>query len=280
MPSLRRLLRSPLRRSSALLFVAVPLLAACGGDDTPTGTGGNTPRYGSLAIIGTRAGDSVIATPRAVFFSGVVQEVPDSRTTTDRCAITPLDLTPSNPLGDLLAGASLSLDVRGAQSASLAMPREAGTNAYALAVPGTFRYTAGDSVRLTVPGATDGFPASGVAVRLAEPVRLGPVAQPASNQPFRFTWAPDGDANSGIILSLRFREGATGSVPTTQVLCILRDDGAYDVPATLLTEYLQSPSSFRSLQVTRWRTNFSQVDARTLLHVLSSADTTLALAGL
>jgi hypothetical protein len=175
--------------------------------------------------------------------------------------------------GNLTGGSVLDLDVA---SESYALREAAGSPLlYTLGGSGTFTYEVGDTARVTVPGAAGGFPGSQVTVRLAEPLRVGPFTAPEPGQSFTLTWEQNGDANSGVVVSLRYGAFSSEGEPNRQLICVAQDDGSITIAPTLLADYFASDVDSREINVLRWRTNVTNVDERSRLYIISSADTTL-----
>lgn len=262
------------RRHGAVLLgvFAVAILGACNGVGDPIGN----DRFGAITITATGSGGaSFTAIPTAVFFTGLSSSVPTSKVASDQCGTfnyRPESYTP----GDLSAGPALEVRVG---SAVRSMTEPAGIpRLYTLSSPNFFSYAPGDSVRIAIPGSGGGFPASQIALRLAEPIRLGPIPVLNVNDPLSLTWEKNGDENSGVIISIRWASGqSTVAGPDQQVLCVVRDNGAYTVAGTLLGNFYASEPTQRALNVLRWRTNSSSIDARTTLYIVSSLDTTTTL---
>jgi hypothetical protein len=265
-PARRRLAAGPV-----VALASASLLSACLSSD---GFDTNN-RYGSITIESNgSANGRVLATAVGSFFRGGEIELPSSRVTSDNCGTFNL-ITETFTPGNLDAGGDVQLQVAGA---SYALSESAQVPLlYSLSNGGTFSYAPGDTARLAVPGSAGGFPAAQVAVRLAEPVQLGTVTDGEINEDLPVSWATNGDANSSIIISLRYTTSLTSTVPDVQVLCIVRDNGAYAIPASFLGNYYSANPESRSLNVLRWRTSTSEVDERTALYVVSTADTTVAL---
>lgn len=234
----------------------------------------NNFRYGSMTIRANAGGQgTVTARPTASFFTGPDAALPNSRVTGDQCSIEFFAEETFVP-GNLTPGSTVALDVAGNP---FELAEEPGTpRLYTLGGPGTFSYDAGDTVTVTVPGAAGGFPGSQVRVRLAEPIRVGPQTPPTdASSNYAITWQADGDENSGVLLSLRFGSFANDGRADRQLLCVLQDDGAFTVPTSFLSEYLNSVPNLRSINVTRWRTRVTNVDERTRFYIVSSTDTTV-----
>jgi hypothetical protein len=234
-----------------------------------------TDRIGSITISSTL--NSQVprrATPTATFFTSQPTDLPNSRITTDQCgtfSYVPESFTP----GNLQAGEALQVLVGGnsfSMSERANLPR-----VYGLTSGGSFPYAAGDSARISIPGQAGGFPPGQVAVRLAEPLELAPIVVTEADQDLAFQWETNGDANSSVIISLRYTTAVTTEVPDAQLLCIVRDNGSYSIPAGTLGIYYSSNPASRAVNVLRWRTNSAQIDERSQLYVVSTVDTTFVL---
>ena len=215
------------------------------------------------------------ATAVATFFTSQPQTLPSSRVTSDQCGTfnyVPESFVP----GNLEAGAEIQLQV-GGNAYSLTQP----SNLPRVYTLGDRRalHSPGDTARVTIPGVAGGFPGATIALRMAEPVLITNEIRADSAQDVAVAWQPNGDANSSIILSFRFTGSLSSVNPDRQVLCIVRDNGAYTVPGGTMGEYFASNPASRSLNIMRWRTNSAVVDERTQLYIVSTIDTTLVLPG-
>jgi len=232
-------------------------------------------RIGSITISSTLASQVPRrATPTATFFTTQPLELPSSRVTTDQCgtfSFLPESFSP----GNLLAGAALQLQV-GTESYSMS-ERANVPRVYGLTSGETFPFSEGDSARISIPGQAGGFPPGEVAVRLAEPLALAPISVTEVDQDLSFQWEANGDANSSVIISMRYTTAVTTEVPDAQLLCIVRDNGAYTIPSGTLGIYYASNPASRSVNVLRWRTNSVRVDDRSQLYVVSTVDTSFTL---
>lgn len=256
---------------AALPLAAAALFSAC---LSPDGFDRNN-RYGSITIERTGFDNGrVLATAVGSFFRSGEVQLPTSRTEADNCGSFNL-ITETFAPGNLDAGGDLALQV-GSESYRMAESPQV-SRLYVLSGQSSFAYTPGDTLRVSVPGTAGGFPASQVAVRLAEPIRLGAVTDGEINEDLPVSWETNGDANSGVIISLRYTTSPTSTVPNTQVLCTVRDNGAYAIPASFLGNYYSANPESRTLNVLRWRTNTVTVDERTALYIVTTADTTVAL---
>lgn len=232
-------------------------------------------RIGSITISSTLSSQVPRrATATATFFSTQPTDLPSSRVESDQCGTfnyVPESFAP----GNLLAGESLQLQVGGEtynMSERSSVPR-----VYALTSGDSFPFSEGDSIRVSIPGAAGGFPPGQIAVRMAEPLELGPLVAPTTDTDLAFEWSTNGDANSSVIISMRYTTAVTTDVPDAQLLCVVRDNGAYTIPAGTLGIYYASNPASRQVNVLRWRTNTVRVDERSQLYLVSTIDTTFVL---
>lgn len=234
-------------------------------------------QYASLTVRATGSGSGPFtATPTLTFFQSVEQNLPDSRTVADNCGVFAYSPDIINP-GDLAGGDAIPLRVASENIGSLTVP--IGVNGvYVLEGGQSFDFTPGDTLVMTTPGVPNGFPAGEIAVRLAEPVQLGPLGPVEVGVDFPVNWDSEGDENSGVIVALRHALGPASDRADQQLLCIVRDNGRYTVPAGLMGEFTSSPREFRELSVLRWRTNRNSLNGTTDMYVVSTSDTIVSLA--
>lgn len=237
-------------------------------------TDSNTPliNYGAITITGKNATEGrATATINAVFFQGLSTTAPNSALQQgDQCQYAYIDTTSGSATGSLKAGESLALTFAGA---SVAMPYSTAFLRYEPAVGSALSYTSGDAATISIPGLAGTFPAAAISVKLAEPIVPGPLALPAEGAPLDVTWNATNDATAAIILSVRYGATATATAQNEQIYCALKDDGAFQVPASGLGAFLASPSALRSVTLVRWRTQEVRPDSSSLVHVVSTVDT-------
>lgn len=254
-----------------VLVTAAATLAACGGltDSTPTPN-----RYGSVSIRARATSPTTAsANATAIFFDAFTAAVPNSQLQRDdRCEYAAVDTTTLVARGVKRAGSEVTLSVGGS---NVVLPYDAGNLRYANGFASPFTYAVGDNVQASIPGEGENYPSANISVRLAEPLNAGPIVVPTGTNPMTFTWTLSADTTSAIILSLRYANPSTSSFANEQIYCSLRDDGTHQIPQSQLTAFLASPNNKRSLVMTRWRTQESLVDSRTLLHIATSIDTTI-----
>jgi len=245
---------------------AALLLAACGGiTETPD----TVDRYAALSLVSRSApGGAARGSATLIFFRALTQAVPNSaRQQADQCVISGLDTLRVPTVGERRHAATPAFTVAGA-----AVPL-AYNDTLARYQAAVVTYRTGDQAQLTLTNDATVFPAASVSLKLAEPLLPGPVTAPATGQPLALTWNGTGDPTASVALSLRYANPPTSPYANEQVYCLLRDDGAQELPAVLLTNFYVSPAATRSVQFSRWRTNEARPDPRSLLHVASSFDT-------
>jgi len=228
--------------------------------------------YGAVTITGKNASAGrATATINAVFFQGLAATAPNSALQQgDQCAYALIDSATGGATGSLKVGESLALSFAGS---SVAMPFSTAFSRYEPAAGALLSYAAGDAATLTVPGVAGAFPAATISVKLAEPIRPGALVIPAAGLPLDVTWNATNDPTAAIILSVRYGTTPTSTVQNEQIYCALKDDGAFQVPASGLAAFLASPSALRSATLIRWRTQEARPDSSTLLHIVSTVDT-------
>ena len=216
--------------------------------------------YGFVTIAaGTRASGEYRTQPTAEFFRGTLTSVPNSAIRSDTCAASATFQDPPPPLtgvSDLTAGAAISLAF-GSRTESLVPGAFQGRTRYALAAGASAAHTPGDSVTVTIPGGA--FPATTMRAKTAEPFTISAITPPAAGQNIQLQWTPAVDANSGMIISLRYAAAGSGSTLNREIRCFFDDDGADSVP----TRYAQlwgSPTvTVREAVATRIRTRLIPV---------------------
>ncbi|HYW30766.1 MAG TPA: hypothetical protein VE869_04600 [Gemmatimonas sp.] len=253
--------------------VAVPLVTAC---STLTDTSSQIGRYAAVSIAArSSSADAATGTATVIVFDAYTAIVPNS--TLERretCRFLSFEGTTPDMRGQQRAGDAVGFQV-GARNLSLEY--DAVRMRYALPSAGTFAYAKGDVATITIPGAAGGYPASNISVKLAEPVVPGVIAVPAPGEPFSVRWNAVSDPTSLVIISLRYGTGGAGSALSEQLYCTATDDGLFEIQASSLFNFQSSPVATRSLSITRFRSNQSLIDPRTLIFVGSTADSVIAL---
>ncbi len=231
-------------------------------------------RYGSVSIRARNAPNNrATANATVILFEAFTAAVPNSALQqTDQCVYAQVDTSTQVVRGVKKAGAQVTL---GIGATNVALPYDETYLRYSNPENTPFSYGSGEQAQISIPGDAGTFPASTIAVRLAEPIIPGVITVPTGTTPMNFSWNAGGDSTSAIILSLRYANPASSTYPNEQIYCSLRDDGAHQLPTSALAAFLASPNDKRVLQITRWRTREALIDSRTILHVASSVDTSL-----
>ncbi|MBL0172683.1 MAG: hypothetical protein IPP90_18640 [Gemmatimonadaceae bacterium] len=231
-------------------------------------------RYGSISIRAQNAANSrATANATAIIFEAYTAAVPNSALQqSDQCVYAAVDTATPVVRGVKKAGAQVSLAFGGS---TVNLPYDDLNFRYANPANTPFSYAAGDVVQASIPGDGTVFPSATISVRLAEPLIPGGITVPTGTTPMAFSWNASNDSTAAIILSLRYANPATSSYANEQIYCSLRDDGAHQLPTSALAAFLASPNAKRTLQLTRWRTRETIIDARTILHIATSVDTTM-----
>lgn len=258
-------------RSSALC-VTVCLtagLAACVGTTDPQQS---ARKYGAINFVGKRTpSGQVSATATAVTFESVGLQVPNSSLQqNEQCVFTAVDTFPQLIRGDRRAGEVVSVRIG---SVTTQLTYSAADIRYSTPVGAPILYNGGDIAQVSIPGSGSSFPAIAGAIRLAEPVELGPLVVPPLGENMTVTWNGTNDATAAMILQIKYPNPPASAFANEQVYCALRDDGSVVLPGGLLNQF-QAATSKRSLTLVRWRTNFLATDSVNL-HLTSSVDTTV-----
>lgn len=260
---------------SARLATMVLLAASVAGCSSLTEN--NLPtinRYGAVNITGrTTSATQARATATVIFFEALSVAAPSSTLQqSDDCVFSAVDTVTSETQGQNRAGTTIGFT---AGATALQLAYSDALRRYATPVGEPFTYSVGEQAQITIPGATDVFPAQTISVKLAEPIVPGVLPEPVSGQPYTVTWNGTNDPTAAIILSVRYANPSTATFANEQIYCALRDDGSHTLTPAAMAAFVTSPRARRSVVLTRWRTNELQPDARTLLHVATSVDTTV-----
>lgn len=242
------------RTRGALTLVGVAaatvFIASC---DTSSSFGPND-RMWSFVTIGalqTTAGEYRVS-PTAVFFRGAITSIPDASTKPDSCFPTATYSAPSNTFSGVTyldAGAEVTTTIGGVATA---LPRSStsGTLTYSLGT-NSVAYHPGDSVIVTVPGATGGFPALTARGKTAEPFTMNAIT-PATGGTIPLRWTAATDGNSALVMSLQYVPA--NSSTRMEIRCAFVDDGVDSIPARFHDLWSNSNNTSRSVTVTRLRT--------------------------
>ncbi len=141
---------------------------------------------------------------------------------------------------------------------------------YESMAPFGYPFVPGDTLTVTVPGATGGFPAAVVKVKTAEPFTHGPVGVPAANENLALTWTPAPSPGTQITFSMRYANNLSTGGLNEQVFCSFVDDGTGTVRASYLDGWRTATNDLRDVRVVRVRANEIEIDNRTRLALVST----------
>ena len=243
-----------MRHSRQLLALTLLALAACS-------TGDLTVASEDYAVVYLDAepggGAQASVNPVATFFRSQPLLIATSVSPKDSCTLAAFAdsvATIANTTG-IDAGATLTLDLSGT-SVSLTSTAQPTIRTYRVPGGEALLFTPGDTVRVTIPGATGGFVPTTIAARTADAFTRSALPVPAAGQGIDLTWTADTRAGSSMLVSLRYNAPAS-SLLTRQVFCSLIDDGAFTIPSATLADW--RAATVREAVTTRWRTEVKQV---------------------
>ena len=254
-------------------LVATLLLAATVGCNS---TEPNIPRE-NYALIFSEAravsGGGFVTLPNASFVRSAQLRISSSVSPLDQCIDTGYDPDLSgSDLGDITffdAGAAVTVEA-GEQSRQLTRVIESNdSESYQITSGGGLPYTPGDTIEFTIPGAPDGFPAFFVRARSAEAFTFTEPAVPAVGQPIQLAWTATGiPAGSAMLVSLRYESATSTTGLDRQIFCELIDDGSFAIPSSIAGGWRLATE--RESAMSRWRTQFKQIDGNTFAAVSSN----------
>lgn len=174
-------------------------------------------------------------------------------------------------LPTLSAGTHLYTNVAG-RTDTLFQVNSAGLLLYQLlSVPG-IPFAVGDTLRLTVPGDVDGFPAVQMSVRVAEPFTYDAIGSPPEGEALPITWTPATVPGALMIYSLRYNSSGVSIEPDAQIYCVFLDDGSAEIPAGLALSWGVADPASRSVYASRVRRTIAEIDSRTRVNLFSFFD--------
>jgi hypothetical protein len=226
-------------------------LAAC---DLSTDPPNLDADYGIITLSAVQTGASTFrAKTVGEFFNGTVLGLPNSTAPYDSCRVQTISTdTSSGPVTDLDAGTPVTVAL-GATTANLTRVAKGSRFNYLPAGDGTLAYTPGDSVVVSVPGSSAGFPGVQLSGKTAEAFTMDAVPV-FTNADTPLKWTAATLDRSAMLVQLRY---ASGSTEINQELrCFLADDGAFTVPAAIASRWGATSNAKRDVIATRLRTAF------------------------
>jgi hypothetical protein len=249
--------------------LAIGLVIAVAACDQLTKVAALDP-YGFMVMNArARAGGGYTTQPTAYFYTSYQVNLASAAAAWDSCRVYPYDPTAASGGGTYLGGgASLNVSVSG-QSGVLSPASAATPGPYNMAATGLV-FTPGDTVKLTIPGDKNGFPAATVSSKTAEPFTVDSLVTPNLGQGMPLKWSVPSDNNSAMLFSF-FYSNIGGSTPNEEIYCSYVDNGADSVPAYLMNKYVVSP--YKRALVQRLRTAIYDVPGtKATFNVISTFD--------
>jgi hypothetical protein len=211
--------------------------------------------WGFITVGATKtAAGAHVAKTEGIFFLGNLAAVPNAAVLGDTCmdAI----LSEGNQLSGVTyidAGTSLTAILGGVER-TLARTATAQGIAYLPGAP--LSYTPGDSIAISVPGISGGFPTGTIRAKTAEAFNFpADIPIPAGSEAIQLTWTAPQDQNSAMVVSLRYSTASNPSVLSRNVNCTFIDDGVDSIPFRWHQNWSTS-TGVRSVVATRLRTNY------------------------
>lgn len=263
---------APTRRTSKWVWGAVlaatAVVVACEGNLTFPG---QNATWGFITVAASKtATGQYRTTPVAQFFKGSLSSVPNAQIVFDSCVpglafsdaseiVTGVTFLDAGPQVTLLFGTKLDT-----------LPRISGAinTTYQRGALAPINYNPGDSLVVSIPGASGGYPAAEIRGKTAEPFTNDAVVAPTGTETIQFKWTTPTDLNSAMIVSMRYARSQDAGRVTQQVLCAFTDDGADSVPYRNHRGWSDVSNTKREVVFTRLRTSIiSQNDG--VLEIIS-----------
>lgn len=235
------------------VLAATAAVVACEGSLT---VAGSNATWGFITIAAAKSNAGAYRTVSlGQFFKGNLSSVPNAQIVFDSCV-------PGLSYADAVeivtgvtfldAGENITLQLGGKTET---LPRLIGSvnTTYQKGLTAPVSYTPGDSVVVTIPGATGGYPAAEIRAKTAEPFTNDNVVIPNGTGAIQFRWTPSTDLNSAMIVSLRYRPANSNRI-SAQVLCSFTDDGVDSIPFRNHRFWSDSSNLAREVVFTRLRT--------------------------
>ncbi|HEX9565040.1 MAG TPA: hypothetical protein VF981_13745 [Gemmatimonadaceae bacterium] len=257
--TMHRPFRSPSRWTWLAPALAAAFIAAC--DDSLQGVS-RQDTWGFVLVSTQKSGTGAhFAVAEGLFFKGNLSSVPNADFTGDTCA----DgfFSEGNNLGGVTyldAGLSVEAILSGTTNE---LERTSTSEGLSYLLPTeTTPFNPGDSIFVTVPGASGGFPAATIRAKTAEPFTFPTIDPPGGTETILLNWTAPDDARSAIIVSLRYQAPGTSTF-NRHVLCTFQDDGLDSIPFRWHENWTTSAGE-RVVVATRLRTHYVAAGAANL----------------
>lgn len=249
----------------ALLLAAPLVLALSACLDT------NLPARERIGLVDIRAwnnGGTPVIRARGVFYNiAGLQLFPAVPQECGLYGYTPP--VPSDNAGETIsAGSMVSFTVAGFSENAIPNPL-ATFPIYTFPAGSYLDFTAGDSVLVSIPGATGGFEPMAIRSRLAEPFTANPLPEYVENQPMTVTWQPATEPGSVMVVSLRYNSTPGATQPDLEIACAFEDDGSGTISSTLANGWGAAQPGTQEFAFIRVRERIVEFDDRTRARVRS-----------
>lgn len=246
--------RSPWRWSWTLPVAAVALVTAC---DNSLGASIQDDTWGFITVDATKtaAGEHRVS-PKAVFFLGRLASVPNASLVLDSC-IDVLFNSDTTILGVTYLDAGEPVTTKFPLRTPDTLPRQStGSIFYQLPSGTTLPYHPGDSIEVTVPGVSGGYPQVTVKAKTSEAFTMSPITVPTGTDAIQLRWTAPDDQTGAMIVELRYGLPGSSSI-SREALCAFTDDGVDSIPFRQYTAWAATNNAFRDAVSTRLRTTFT-----------------------
>ena len=209
--------------------------------------------YGVIGLNAVVTSTDTLLSPEALFYRSSQLLIPTSSINQDACTIAQYPTQGGEGSLPRFLDAGDSVAVSTAALTRFLFPTiEDNRELYALPVDESMRFTPGEEVTITVPGAPGGFANGTISVFTAHAFTLDTVSsQPPEDSTLKLRWTPAGDDSTKMLVQLRY--GVDEAEPNQQIFCELLDDGEAEVPAQLVTNWRNAELGSREVDAARWR---------------------------
>lgn len=247
-------------------FLMLPLaltLTACLDTELPV-----RERIGLVDVRAFSNGGTPVIRGRGVFYRIAGLQIFPSQP--QDCALfTYTPTVPSDNAGQTItAGPQVSFTVGGFSESAVPAPLAA-FPIYTFPAGAYLDFVAGDSVLVTIPGATNGFEPMSIKTRIAEPFTANPIPEWVANEPMTVTWQPAPAPGSLMVVSLRYNTTIGSTAPDLEIACAFPDTGSGTIPATLANGWGQAEPGTTEFAFIRVRERIVEFDDLTRTRVRS-----------
>lgn len=248
------------------IFLAAPLvlaLSACLDSNEPI-----RERIGLVDVRAYSNGGTPVVRARGVFYRiGGLQLFPAAPQPCALYAYTP-PVASDNAGQTISAGANVGFAVGGFSEVAVAAPL-AVYPIYNFPAGAYLDFVSGDSVTVSIPGATGGFEPMTIRARLAEPFTADTLPTWVPNEPMNVTWQPAPAPGSVMVVSLRYNSTPGSTRPDLEIACAFEDDGTGTIPPSLANGWGESVPATREYVFMRSRERIVEFDDLTRTRVRS-----------